>query len=59
MKTGSSVVQQGWDSPENVTVKLVDNGTSTAPDNEQDTTFVFVMIVPFTEEATPQATTEG
>jgi hypothetical protein len=59
MKTGSSMLPQGWDSPQNITVKLVDNGTgATSPTKESDTTFVFVMIFPFTEETKP-ATVEG
>lgn len=56
IKTGSSMLPQGWDSPQNITVKLVDNGTGTT--KESDTTFVFVMIFPFTEETKP-ATVEG
>lgn len=56
MKTGSSMLPQDWDSPQDITVKLVDNGTGTT--KESDTTFVFVMIFPFTEEPKP-ATVEG
>ncbi|MEW6603485.1 MAG: hypothetical protein AB1351_02215 [Thermoproteota archaeon] len=56
VKNGSSIVPQGWGSPENVSVTLVDNATDAAPTADPDTTFVFVMIVPYTAE---QATLEG
>lgn len=57
MKTGSAVVQQGWESPEIVNVTLIGNATDTTPTAESDTTFVFVMIVPYTTETEEQTTT--
>lgn len=56
IKTGSSVVQQGWNSPQSVTVTLV--GNATMPAEESDTTFVFVTILPYTAE-TMQTIGEG
>ncbi len=59
MKTGSAVLRQGWNSPETVTVTLVDNGTDTgtAPDDDKsDTSLVFVMILPYTQDNTAGTT---
>ena len=56
VRNGSSVVQQGWDSPQNVNVTLSGNATG-ATTGDPDTTFVVVMIVPNTEETTQ--TVEG
>ena len=63
VKMGSSVVEEGWISPQQVAVTLVDNATdSTMPtETESDTTFVFVMVFPYTEEAeaAPETVLEG
>jgi hypothetical protein len=57
MKNGSIFVPQGWNSPHNVNVTLVGNATGPAPAAKPDTTFVFVMVVPYTE--TEQTDLEG
>jgi hypothetical protein len=64
VKMGSSIVEEGWSSPQQVTVTLVDNSTDgTVPPTEteeSDTTFVFVMVFPYTEEgAAPETVMEG
>lgn len=60
IKTGSSVIQEDWTSPQTVTVTLVNNGTdSTTVPDKSDTTFVLVLVFPYTEEATGTTTGEG
>ncbi len=53
LKNGTSTVPQGWNSPANVTIRLVGNNTSTmTPNEESDMTFVFVTVLPLTQGAT-------
>jgi hypothetical protein len=61
MKIGSSMLQQGWNSPQHVTVRLVDNNTGapTPSAREPDTTFVFVMVFPFIERTEAAPATVG
>lgn len=62
LKNGSSTVPQSWNSPANVTIRLVGNNTAAMTPNEgSDMTFVFVTVLPSTEGATgaARATTGG